>query len=110
MDNLEELVKLQAECRLACVVEAISKGLPIEAGYDMYDACYLDIFQTRSESQVLHWIKHLKEKYGGDSSVELNPLRELYEACSQIMENYINLSLKTSDSEKLEGYRQDWGE
>ena len=92
MDNLQDLVKLQVECRLACGVEAISRGFPLEVGYDMYDACYVDIFQTLSEEQVLHWIKHLKEKYGGDSSVELNPLMELYKACGQIMKNYINLS------------------
>ena len=92
MENLKDIVKLQAECRLACGEEADSRGFPPEAGYDIYDGCYVDALQARSKEQVSNWIDQLHEKYGGDSSAESNSLMELKEACSQIVRNYLNLS------------------
>ncbi len=92
MEKLKDIVKLKAECRRACGEEADSRGLLPEAGYDIYDGCYVDALQTRSEKQVWDWIDQLNEKYGGDSSAESNSLMELKEACSQIVRNYLNLS------------------
>ena len=92
MDNLKDIVKLLAECRLACGEEASSRGFPPEAGYEIYDGCYADALQARSEEQFLDWTYRLDSKYGGDSSVGINSLMKLYEACSQIVKSYLNLS------------------
>ncbi len=92
MNNLTNIVKILAQCRLACGEEASSRGFPPEAGYEIYDGCYVDALQTRSEKQVADWIDQLNEKYGCDSSAESNSLMELYEACSQIVKSYLALS------------------
>ena len=92
MDKLTNIVKLLAECRNACGEEAVKRGFPPEAGYEIYDGCYTDALQARSEEQVSDWIDRLNEKYGGDSSAESNSLMELYEACSQIVKSYLNRS------------------
>ncbi len=98
MNNLTNIVKILAECRHACGEEASPRGFPPEAGYDMYDGCYVDALQTRTEKQVSDWIDQLNEKYGCNSSVESNSLMELYEACSQSVKSYLALSQEQANS------------
>ncbi len=96
MNTPTELARILTQCRLACGAEAVARGFPPEAGYEMYYGCYADALQTRSQEQFLYWTYRLDSKYGCDSTVAINPLMELYEACCQILKNYlknyINLS------------------
>lgn len=88
MNTSTELASLIVKCRLACGAEAVARGFPQEAGYDMYDGCCADDIEGWSEQQFLDWTYRMDKKYGCDSSVTLNPLMKLYEACSQIMSSY----------------------
>ena len=76
MNTPTEIAKLLAECRLACGAEAVARGFPPEAGYDIYYGCYLDALQARSQEQFLYWTYRLDSKYGCDSTVAINPLME----------------------------------
>ncbi|MGK7949124.1 MAG: hypothetical protein AB4368_10050 [Xenococcaceae cyanobacterium] len=76
MNTSTELARILAQCRLACGAEAVARGFPPEAGYDMYYGCCADALQARSESQFLYWTYRLDSKYGCDSTVTLNPLME----------------------------------
>ncbi len=98
MNTPTEIAKLLAECRLACGAEAVARGFPPEAGYDIYYGCYLDALQARSQEQFLYWTYRLDSKYGCDSTVAINPLMELYKACCQIMKNYLDLLKKLDEA------------
>ncbi len=76
MNTPTEIARILNQCRLACGAEAEARGFPSEAGYDMYYGCYADALQARSQEQFLDWTYRLDEKYGGDSTVALNPLME----------------------------------
>ena len=91
MNTLTNVARILAKCRLACGAEAVARGFPPEAGYDIYYGCYADALQARSEEEFLDWTYRLDEKYGCDSSVAFNPLMELYHACSEIMQRYLHL-------------------
>ncbi len=53
MNTPTEIAKILAECRLACGAEAVARGFPPEAGYDMYYGCYLDALQARYLGAIL---------------------------------------------------------
>ncbi len=91
MNNQTDIARILAECRLACGAEAVARGFPAEAGYDTYQGCCADDIEGWSEEQFLDWTYRMDKKYGCDSAVGINPLMELYEACSKIMGRYGDL-------------------
>jgi len=103
MNTSTELGRILTKCRLACGAEAVARGFPPEAGYDIYEGCCADALQARSEEQFLYWSYRMDQKYGCDSTVAINPLMELYQACCQIMRNYLHLlkQLEEADTSQL---------
>lgn len=85
MQGIGEVI---VRCRLACGAEAIARGFPEEAGYDMFDGCCADDIEEWDKETFLAWTYAMDRKYGTDSSVGINPLMKLYEACSKIMGDY----------------------
>lgn len=96
--TIARILRILTQCRLACGAEAVARGFHPEAGYDIYEGCCADALQYRSEQEFLDWTYRLDEKYGCDSTDALNPLMELYHACSEIMQNYLRLLKKLDDA------------
>ena len=64
----------------------------------MYHGCCIDALQGRSGEQFLDWTYLLDDKYNCDSTVATNPLMELYQACSKIMQSYLRLFKELEDA------------
>ena len=98
MSTPEDVARILTKCRLACGAEAVARGFPPEAGYDMYYGCCADALQARSQEQFLYWTYRLDSKYDCDSNVAINPLMELYQACCPIIQSYLHLLKKLDDA------------
>ena len=79
-------------CALACEAEAISLGLPGEAGREFYIAAVADDLEGWSEDQYLAWVEAMEVKYQGHAN-----LLRLYNRVSEIMGSYAPLLKNSMD-------------
>ncbi len=79
-------------CQMACESEAVSRGFPAEAGFEIFYGCVADDIDGWSDEEFEIWNYALGRKWAGVDENKNKQLTELYVACNEIMGEYGKLT------------------